>query len=96
MNNKEENYIIKYIDENKFLLIALLFIIIFFISINLNIYSSYTVILFNNLYFKFALFLIIIHIMMNNIIIALILTILLLFILQQVSIKNIYNDYKNI
>ena len=90
---KEINNISKYIEENKFLLIALLFIVIFFLSIKFNIYSNYTTELFNNLYFKFALFLIFIHIMMKNLIIALILIVLLLFILQKVSISNINKDF---
>ncbi len=37
--NIEENNMLKYIEENKFLLLSLLFIVIFFISINYNIYS---------------------------------------------------------
>jgi hypothetical protein len=90
---KEINNISKYIEENKFLLIALLFIVIFFLSIKFNIYSNYTTELFNNLYFKFALFLIFIHIMMKDLIIALILIVLLLFILQKVSISNINKDF---
>lgn len=90
---KKINNISKYIEENKFLLIALLFIVIFFLSIKFNIYSNYTTELFNNLYFKFALFLIFIHIMMKDLIIALILIVLLLFILQKVSISNINKDF---
>ena len=83
----------KYFEENKFLLLSLLFIVIFFISINYNIYSNHTINLFNNLYFKFALFLIFIHIITKNLIMALILIILLLFISQKVSIHNINNDF---
>ena len=90
----EVNNISKYIEENKFLLLSLLFIIIFFISINYNIYSNHTINLFNNLYFKFALFLIFIHIMTKKLIMALILIILLLYISQKVSIYNINNDFK--
>ena len=89
----ETNNISKYIEENKFLLLSLLFIVIFFISINYNIYSNHTINLFNNLYFKFALFLIFIHLITKNLIIALILIILLLFISQKVSIHNINNDF---
>ena len=66
-----------------------------FISINFNIYSNHTINLFNNLYFKFALFLIFINIMSKNLILALILIVLLLFILQKVSIYNINNDFNN-
>ena len=91
----EPNNMLKYIKENKFLLLSLLFIVILFISINYNIYSNYTINLFNNLYFKFALFLIFIHIMTENLIMALILVILLLFILQKVSIHNINNDFNS-
>jgi len=91
--NIKENNISKYIEENKFLLLSLLFIVIFFISLKYNIYSNYTINLFNNIYFKFALFLIFIHIMTQNLIIALILIILLLSILQRVSIYNINNDF---
>jgi hypothetical protein len=93
MEENKTNNISKYIEENKFLLLALLFIVIMFISINYKIYSNYTIKLFNNLYFKFALFLIFIHIMMKDLIIALILIILLLFILQKVSLNNINNDF---
>ena len=89
----EVNNISKYIEENKFLLLSLLFIVIFFISINYNIYSNHTINLFNNLYFKFALFLIFIHLVTKNLIMALILIILLLFISQKVSIYNINNDF---
>ena len=89
----EKNNISNYIEENKFLLLSLLFIVIFFISINYNIYSNHTINLFNNLYFKFALFLIFIHIITKNLIMALILIILLLFISQKVSIHNINNDF---
>ena len=89
----ETNNISKYIEENKFLLLSLLFIVIFFISINYNIYSNHTINLFNNLYFKFALFLIFIHLVTKNLIMALILIILLLFISQKVSIYNINNDF---
>jgi hypothetical protein len=89
----DTNNISKYLEENKFLLLSLLFIVIFFISINYNIYSKHTINLFNNLYFKFALFLIFIHLITKNLIIALILIILLLFISQKVSIHNINNDF---
>lgn len=89
------NNISKYVNENKFILLALLFIVILFISINFNIYSKNTLDLFNNLYFKFALFLIFVHIMMKDLILALILLVLLLFILQKVSIKNINNDFND-
>jgi hypothetical protein len=89
----ESNNISKYIEENKFLLLSLLFIVIFLISINFNIYSEHTINLFNNIYFKFGLFLIFIHIMTKNLIIALILIILLLYISQKVSIYNINNDF---
>ena len=89
----DTNNISKYFEENKFLLLSLLFIVIFFISINYNIYSKHTINLFNNLYFKFALFLIFIHLITKNLIIALILIILLLFISQKVSIHNINNDF---
>jgi hypothetical protein len=89
----ESNNISKYIEENKFLLLSLLFIVIFLISINYNIYSEHTINLFNNIYFKFGLFLIFIHIMTKNLIIALILIILLLYISQKVSIYNINNDF---
>jgi len=92
---KEINDVSNYIEENKFLLLSLLFIIIMFISINFNIYSNHTINLFNNLYFKFALFLIFINIMSKNLILALILIVLLLFILQKVSIYNINNDFNN-
>jgi len=92
-NETKENNISTYIEENKFLLIALILTVIIFISIKYNIYSEYTFDLFNNLYFKFALFLILIHIMVKNLIIALILIILLLFILQKVSINNINKDF---
>jgi len=87
------DYKLKYIEENKFVLLSLLFIIIFFISINTNIYSQHTINLFNNIYFKFALFLIFIHIMTKNLIMALVLVIFLLYILQKVSIYNINNDF---
>jgi hypothetical protein len=93
--NIKENNTLKYIDENKFLLLSLLFIIILFISINYNIYSEYTINLFNNLYFKFALFLLIINIVTKNLFTALLLVILLLFILQKVSIHNINNDFND-
>jgi hypothetical protein len=96
MEEKTEiNHIFKYIEQSNFLLLSLLFIVILLISINYNIYSNYTINLFNNLYFKFALFLIVIHIVTENIIIALILVILLLFILQKVSIHNINNDFNS-
>jgi len=91
--NIEENNMLKYIEENKFLLLSLLFIVIFIISINYNIYSHHTINLFNNIYFKFALFLIFIHIMTKNLIMALLLIILLLYISQKVSIYNINNDF---
>ena len=91
----EINNILKYIKENMFLLLGLLFIIIFLISINCNIYSKYTIDLFNNMYFKFSLFLITIYIMTKNINMALILIVLLLYILQKVSIKNINNDFND-
>jgi hypothetical protein len=93
LKKSKQNYMLKYIEENKFLLLSLLFIIIFFISINYNIYSNYTINLFNNIYFKFALFLIFIHIMTKNLIMALILIILLLYISQKVSIHNINKDF---
>jgi hypothetical protein len=89
----ETNKIIKYIKENILLLLGLLFIIIFFISINCNIYSNQTINLFNNTYFKFGIFAISIYIMTNDINISLILIILLLFIFQKVSINNINNDF---
>lgn len=89
----ETNKIIKYIKENILLLLGLLFIIIFFISINCNIYSNQTINLFNNTYFKFGIFAISIYIMANDINISLILIILLLFIFQKVSINNINNDF---
>ena len=91
----ETNNTLKYIKENILLLLGLLFIIIFFISINCNIYSKYTIDLFNNMYFKFSLFLITIYIMTKDINIALILIILLLYILQKVSINNINNDFND-
>jgi len=91
----DTNNISKYIKENILLLLASLFIVIFFISINCNIYSKYTIDLFNNLYFKFSLFLIFIHIMTKDLIIVLILLVLLLFILQKVSINNITNDFND-
>lgn len=93
--NLEINNILKYIKENIILLLGLLFIIIFFISINCNIYSKYTIDLFNNMYFKFSLFLISIYIMTKDINMALILVVLLLFILQKVSINNINNDFND-
>jgi len=92
---KEINEVSKYIEENKFLLLSLLFIIIMFISINHDVYSTQTINLFNNLYFKFALFLIFINIMSKNLILALILIVLLLYILQKVSIYNINNDFNS-
>jgi len=95
VEKSETNKIIKYIKENILLLIGLLFIIIFFISINCNIYSNHTINLFNNIYFKFGIFAISIYIMANDINISLILIILLLFIFQKVSINNINNDYNN-
>jgi len=91
----ETNKIIKYIKENILLLLGLLFIIIFFISINCNIYSNQTLNLFNNTYFKFGIFAISIYIMANDINISLILIIFLLFIFQKVSINNINNDFNN-
>jgi len=91
----ETNNISKYIENNKFLLLSLLLTVIIFISINFNIYSEYTFDLFNNIYFKFALFLIFIHIMTKDLILALILIILLLYILQKVSINNINNDFNS-
>ncbi len=91
----ETNNISKYIENNKFLLLSLLLTVIIFISINFNIYSEYTFDLFNNIYFKFALFLIFIHIMTKDLILALILIVLLLYILQKVSINNINNDFNS-
>jgi hypothetical protein len=91
----EANNISKYIENNKFLLLSLLLTVIIFISINFNIYTEYTFDLFNNIYFKFALFLIFIHIMTKDLILALILIILLLYILQKVSINNINNDFNS-
>lgn len=93
--NSETNKIIKYIKENIFLLLGLLFIIIFFISINFNIYSNHIINLFNNTYFKFGIFTLSIYIMRNNINISLILIIFLLFIFQKVSINNINNDFND-
>lgn len=90
------NNMSEYVEENKFLLLSLLFIVIFFISIKYNIYSNHTINLFNNVYFKFTLFLICIHIMTKNLIITLILIILLLYILQEVSIYNINNDFNDV
>ena len=58
----ETNNISQYIENNKFLLLSLLLTVVIFISINFNIYSEYAIDLFNNIYFKFALFLILIHI----------------------------------
>jgi hypothetical protein len=89
----ETNKIIKYIKENILLLLGLLFIIIFFISINYNIYSKYTINLLNNTYFKFGIFMISIYIMTNDINISLLLIILLLFIFQKVSFNNINIDF---
>jgi hypothetical protein len=91
--NDNKNNILKYIDENKLLLLSLLFFIILLISINFDIYSNYTINLFNNLYFKFTIFLIFIHLMTKNFILALILIVILLFILQKVSIHNITNEF---
>ncbi len=91
----ETNNISKYIENNKFLLLSLLLTVIIFISINFNIYSEYTFDLFNNIYFKFALFLMFIHIMTKDLILALILIVLLLYILQKVSINNINNDFNS-
>ena len=91
----ETNKILKYIKENILLLLGLLFIIIFFISINCNIYSDHTINLFNNTYFKFGIFIISIYIMAIDINISLILIILLLFIFQKVSFNNINIDYNS-
>ena len=91
----ETNNISQYIENNKFLLLSLLLTVVIFISINFNIYSEYAIDLFNNIYFKFALFLILIHIMTKDLILALILIILLLYILQKVSINNINNDFNS-
>jgi hypothetical protein len=91
--NLDINNISKYIEENKLLLLSLLFFIILLISINFGIYSKYTINLINNLYFKFTVFLIFIHMMTKNLFIALLLIILILYILQKVSIYNITNDF---
>jgi hypothetical protein len=78
--------------ENKIALLLVLAILSLYGSLYVNNLSSFTIDLFNNIYFKFILFILISYISSTNIPIAIMLTIVILLTLQHVSLSNINKD----
>jgi len=78
--------------ENKIALLFVLAILSLYGSLYVNNLSSFTIDLFNNIYFKFILFISISYISSTNIPLAIMLTIVVLLTLQHVSLSNINKD----
>jgi hypothetical protein len=78
--------------ENKIALFLVLAILALYGSLYIEKTLPYTIDLFNNKYFKFALFILISYISALNIPLAIMLVVVILLTLQQVSISNINKD----